>query len=39
VGAQQQVAVGPGYQVGLAARLRQETGLTTMAVGMITEPL
>jgi 2,4-dienoyl-CoA reductase-like NADH-dependent reductase (Old Yellow Enzyme family) len=31
------VPVGPGYQVPFAARIKQETGLATMAVGMITE--
>ena len=34
----QQIPVGPGYQVPLAARIRAETGLPTMAVGLITEP-
>ncbi|MCU0964480.1 MAG: oxidoreductase, partial [Burkholderiaceae bacterium] len=29
---------GPGYQVGLAETLRRETGLPTLAVGLITEP-
>jgi 2,4-dienoyl-CoA reductase-like NADH-dependent reductase (Old Yellow Enzyme family) len=29
--------VGPGYQVGHAERVRQETGLSTMAVGAITD--
>ncbi len=33
----QQVAIAPGYQVPFARRIRQETGLTTIAVGMITE--
>ena len=32
----QQIAVGPGYQVPFAERIKRETGLTTMAVGMIT---
>jgi 2,4-dienoyl-CoA reductase-like NADH-dependent reductase (Old Yellow Enzyme family) len=31
------VPVGPGYQVPFAERLKRETGLPTMAVGMITE--
>jgi 2,4-dienoyl-CoA reductase-like NADH-dependent reductase (Old Yellow Enzyme family) len=31
------VPVGPGYQVPLAARLKQDTGLHCWAVGMITE--
>jgi 2,4-dienoyl-CoA reductase-like NADH-dependent reductase (Old Yellow Enzyme family) len=34
----QQIAAGPGYQVPFARRIRQETGLTTIAVGLITEP-
>jgi 2,4-dienoyl-CoA reductase-like NADH-dependent reductase (Old Yellow Enzyme family) len=34
----QVVPVGPGYQVPLSERIRQETGLTTIAVGLITEP-
>ena len=34
----QAIALGPGYQVPFAERIRAETGLTTMAVGMITEP-
>ncbi|WP_074013349.1 NADH:flavin oxidoreductase/NADH oxidase [Candidatus Sodalis sp. SoCistrobi] len=36
--AQQRISVGPGYQVPFARRIRQQTGLTTFAVGMITEP-
>jgi 2,4-dienoyl-CoA reductase-like NADH-dependent reductase (Old Yellow Enzyme family) len=32
------VPVAPGYQVGFAARIRQEAGIATAAVGMITEP-
>lgn len=35
---QQQIPVGPGYQVAFAARIRRETGLPTIAVGLITEP-
>jgi 2,4-dienoyl-CoA reductase-like NADH-dependent reductase (Old Yellow Enzyme family) len=31
------IPVGPGYQVPLAERIRQETGILTGAVGMITE--
>lgn len=31
------IPVGPGYQVEFAARIRQETGLPTGAVGLITE--
>jgi 2,4-dienoyl-CoA reductase-like NADH-dependent reductase (Old Yellow Enzyme family) len=34
----QNIPIGPGYQVPLAERLRAETGLPTMAVGLITEP-
>jgi 2,4-dienoyl-CoA reductase-like NADH-dependent reductase (Old Yellow Enzyme family) len=34
----QQIPVRPGYQVPLANTLRHETGLPTIAVGMITEP-
>jgi len=34
----QQVAIAPGYQVPFARRIKQETGLTTIAVGLITEP-
>lgn len=33
----QEMAAGPGYQVPFARRIKQETGLTTIAVGMITE--
>lgn len=36
--AQQRISVGPGYQAPFVRRIRQETGLTTFAVGMITEP-
>lgn len=35
----QQVPVGPGYQTDLAAEIRRRTGLATIAVGMITEPV
>jgi 2,4-dienoyl-CoA reductase-like NADH-dependent reductase (Old Yellow Enzyme family) len=35
---QQQIALGPNYQVPFAARIRKETQLPTIAVGMITEP-
>ena len=35
---EQQLKVGPGYQVPFAERIRRETGMTTMAVGLITEP-
>ena len=34
----QTIALGPGYQVPFAERIRAETGMTTMAVGLITEP-
>jgi len=34
----QKIPVGPGYQVEFAACIRRETGLPTIAVGMITEP-
>ena len=33
----QAIPVGPGYQTAFAARIRAETGLPTMAVGMITD--
>ncbi len=35
----QQIPVGPGYQTHFAADIRRETGLTTMAVGKITDPI
>jgi len=34
----QQIPVEPGYQVPFAQKIRRETGLTTIAVGLITEP-
>jgi 2,4-dienoyl-CoA reductase-like NADH-dependent reductase (Old Yellow Enzyme family) len=34
----QQLAVGPGYQVPFSAEIKKATGATTMAVGMITQP-
>jgi 2,4-dienoyl-CoA reductase-like NADH-dependent reductase (Old Yellow Enzyme family) len=34
----QKITVGPGYQVPLAEIVRAETGLPTIAVGLITEP-
>ncbi|MDP9372620.1 MAG: NADH:flavin oxidoreductase/NADH oxidase [Chloroflexota bacterium] len=34
----QQIAVGPGYQVPFAGRIRREAGIPTIAVGLITEP-
>jgi len=33
------IPVAPGYQVAFAERIRQEAGIATAAVGMITEPL
>ena len=38
VSARQKIPLGPGYQVHLAERIRAETGLPTIAVGLITEP-
>ncbi len=35
----QKIDLGPGYQTRFAAAVRRETGLATMAVGSITEPL
>lgn len=34
----QQIAAAPGFQVPFAERIRRETGLPTIAVGLITEP-
>ncbi len=34
----QQIPLAPGYQVAMADRVRRETGLPTIAVGLITEP-
>jgi len=34
----QKMEVGPGYQTKFADAVRRETGLTTMAVGLITDP-
>jgi 2,4-dienoyl-CoA reductase-like NADH-dependent reductase (Old Yellow Enzyme family) len=34
----QQITLGPGYQVPFAESIRRETGLLTIAVGLITEP-
>jgi len=34
----QQIVVGPGYQVPFAERIRRDAGIATGAVGMITEP-
>lgn len=33
----QEIDAGPGYQTGFAARIRRDSGLTTMAVGQITQ--
>jgi 2,4-dienoyl-CoA reductase-like NADH-dependent reductase (Old Yellow Enzyme family) len=33
----QQITLGPGYQVPVAERVKRETGLTTIAVGLITQ--
>lgn len=38
VSPQQNIPVGPGYQVPLAQAVRNATGLPTIAVGLITEP-
>lgn len=35
---EQKLEVGPGYQTQFAEAVRRETGLTTMTVGMITDP-
>lgn len=35
---EQKIVVGPGYQVPFAEAIRRETGLCTVAVGLITEP-
>lgn len=35
---QQQMVLGPSYQVAFAERIRREAGLPTIAVGLITEP-
>jgi 2,4-dienoyl-CoA reductase-like NADH-dependent reductase (Old Yellow Enzyme family) len=35
---QQKIALGPGYQVPFAERIRREAGVMTAAVGMITTP-
>jgi len=35
----QQIPVAPGYQVPFAERIRKETGMTTISVGLITEPV
>lgn len=38
VSPRQKIPVGPGYQIGFAERIRRETGLPTIGVGLITEP-
>lgn len=38
VSPQQKMDVVPGFQVGFAERIRHETGIPSMAVGLITEP-
>ena len=38
VSPRQQIPLGPGYQVALAERIKRESGLPTIAVGLITEP-
>jgi NADPH2 dehydrogenase len=35
----QQIAAGPGYQTRFADEIRRATGMTTMAVGKITDPI
>lgn len=35
---QMKIALGPGYQVPMAAKVRAETGMVTRAVGLIVEP-
>ena len=37
VSPRQKIPIGPGYQVALAAQLKRETGVPTIAVGLITE--
>ena len=34
----QKIALGPGYQMPFAERIRRETGMPTIGVGLITEP-
>jgi 2,4-dienoyl-CoA reductase-like NADH-dependent reductase (Old Yellow Enzyme family) len=38
VSPKQKIPLGPGYQVPMAEAIRKATGLTTIAVGLITEP-
>lgn len=35
---EQEIPIGPGYQVPLARRIKAETGMTTITVGLITDP-
>jgi len=37
VSTQQQITLGPGYQVPFAAQIRHEAAMPTIAVGLITE--
>jgi 2,4-dienoyl-CoA reductase-like NADH-dependent reductase (Old Yellow Enzyme family) len=37
VSPRQKIPIGPGYQVALAAAMRRDTGLPTIAVGLLTE--
>ena len=39
VSVEQKIPLGPGYQVHLARRIREEVRLPTIAVGLITDPL
>ncbi|TWI61490.1 2,4-dienoyl-CoA reductase-like NADH-dependent reductase (Old Yellow Enzyme family) [Pseudoduganella lurida] len=38
VSPKQKIPVGPGYQIQFAERIRRETGVPTIGVGLITEP-
>lgn len=38
VSSKQQIQLGPNYQVGFATAIKEATGMTTIAVGLITEP-
>ena len=38
IGYMEKISTGPGYQVGFAEQVRAQTGINTIAVGMITEP-
>ena len=35
---EQKITIHPGYQVPFAARIRNEAGIATVAVGLITDP-